>query len=44
MPLSIIEAFLENQLCERILNKIDAVRKSPDFDNPQAEMIASCFK
>lgn len=38
------EAFLENQLCERILNKIDAVRKSPDFDDPQAEMIASSYK
>jgi glycosyltransferase involved in cell wall biosynthesis len=38
------EAFLENQLCEKILNKIDAVRKSPDFDDPQAEMIASSYK
>ncbi len=38
------EAFLENELCKSILNKIDAVRKSPDFDDPQAEMIASGYK
>jgi len=38
------EAFLENELCKSILNKIDAVRKSPDFDDPQAEMIASSYK
>lgn len=38
------EAFLEDELCKSILNKIDAVRKSPDFDDPQAEMIASSYK
>jgi glycosyltransferase involved in cell wall biosynthesis len=38
------EAFLENQLCKSILNKMDAARKSPDFDDPQAEMIASSYK
>jgi glycosyltransferase involved in cell wall biosynthesis len=38
------EAFLENQLCKSILNKMDNVRKSPDFDDPQAEMIASSYK
>ena len=38
------EAFLENELCESILNKIDSVRKSPDFEDPQAEMIASSYK
>ncbi len=37
------EAFLENELCKSILNKIDAVRKSPDFDDPQAEIIASSY-
>jgi glycosyltransferase involved in cell wall biosynthesis len=38
------EAFLENELCKSILNKIDAVRKSPDFDDPQAEMIGTSYK
>jgi glycosyltransferase involved in cell wall biosynthesis len=37
------EAFLENQLCKSIVNKIDAVKKSPDFDDPQAELIASSY-
>ena len=37
------EAFLEKKLCKSILNKIDAVRKAPDFDDPQAETIASSY-
>lgn len=38
------ESFLEHQLCKSILDKMDAVRKSPDFDDPQAELIASGYK
>ncbi len=38
------EPFLENELCQRILDKIDAVKQSPDFDDPQAETIASSYK
>jgi glycosyltransferase involved in cell wall biosynthesis len=36
-------AFLERKLTESILDKIDAVKKSPDFDDPQAEKIASSY-
>jgi glycosyltransferase involved in cell wall biosynthesis len=37
------EAQLENVLCKSILNMIAAVKKSPDFDDPQAEKIASDY-
>ena len=34
------EAQLEDALCQRILDMMAAVRKSPDVDDPQAEKIA----
>jgi len=37
------EPQLENMLCKSILNMIAAVKKSPDFDDPQAEKIASNY-
>lgn len=37
------EARLENALCKSILNMIEAVKKTPDFDDPQAEIIASNY-
>jgi glycosyltransferase involved in cell wall biosynthesis len=37
------EAQLEKELCKSILSKIAAVKKSPDFDDPQAEKIAAKF-
>lgn len=37
------EAQLEKVLCKSILNMIAAVKKSPDFDDPQAEKIASDY-
>ncbi len=37
------EAQLENVLCKSLLNMIAAVKKSPDFDDPQAEKIASDY-
>jgi len=37
------ETQLEDGLCKSILNMIDAAKKSPDFDDPQAELIASLY-
>ncbi len=37
------EARLEKALCQRILNMMAAVKKSPDVDDPQAEKIASHY-
>jgi len=37
------EIQLENALCSSILDMIAAVKKSPDFDDPQAEKIASDY-
>ena len=37
------EPQLENVLCKSILNMIAAVKKSPDFDDPQAEKMASDY-
>ena len=37
------EAQLENVLCKSILSMIAAVKKSPDFGDPQAEKIASDY-
>jgi glycosyltransferase involved in cell wall biosynthesis len=37
------ETQLENELCKSILNMIAAVKKSPDFDDHQAEKIASNY-
>lgn len=37
------EAPLENALQKSLLNMIESVKKSPDFDDPQAEMIASYY-
>ena len=37
------EAQLENVLCKSILNMIAAVKKTSDFDDPQAESIASYY-
>ncbi|MDX2493713.1 MAG: glycosyltransferase family 4 protein [Desulfuromusa sp.] len=37
------EAELENALCTSILNMVSAVKKSPDFGDPQAEKIASYY-
>ena len=37
------EVHLENALCQSLLKMITAVKKSPDFDDPQAEKIASEF-
>jgi len=37
------EAQLEKELCQSILSMIAAVKKSPDFDDPQAEKIAANF-
>jgi glycosyltransferase involved in cell wall biosynthesis len=37
------ETQLENVLCKSILDMISAVKKSPDFDDPQAEQIASDY-
>jgi len=37
------EAQLEKELCKSILSMIAAVKKSPDFDDSQAEKIAAKF-
>jgi len=37
------EAHLEKVLCKRILSMTAAVKKSPDFEDPQAEKIASNY-
>ena len=37
------EAQLENTLCKSILDMMAAVKKSPDYDDPQAEKIASDY-
>ena len=37
------EIQLENVLCSCILDMIAAVKKSPDFDDPEAEKIASDY-
>ena len=37
------EAHLEKVLCKSILSMIAVVKKSPDFDDPQAEKIASDY-
>ncbi len=37
------EAQLEKELCKSILKMIAAVKKSPDFDDPQAEKIAANY-
>ena len=37
------ETQLENVLCKSILDMIAAVKNSPDFDDPQAEKIASDY-
>ena len=37
------EPQLENMLCKSILDMIAAVKKSPDFDDPQAGKIASNY-
>jgi hypothetical protein len=37
------EVQLETVLCKSILDMIAAVKKSPDFDDPQAEKIASDY-
>ncbi|WP_410290603.1 glycosyltransferase family 4 protein [Desulfosarcina sp.] len=36
-------AALENTLCKTILDMMDAVKKSPDVDDPQAEILASHY-
>jgi glycosyltransferase involved in cell wall biosynthesis len=37
------EAYLEDALCKSMLNMMAAVKKSPDFDDPQAEKIAADY-